>query len=399
MTSSDPHLSAASEQQPIGAISDFTRTLASASEDVPGDELELPHEDAGGPRAPRVSSSHPPAHRGAVIEVNAPVVARESDPHQAAASPSHRLPRDPMTRVTQVLGSPIPTPPGIPEIPAPAVPSSHVSSHRTTSPSSSTSYSYVSTPPPATAPGSDPPPPSPPRRLRSHVSSRPPTTDREPQSPGSPSGQPVVSPRLLPSPFAPDPALLSATRRALANELYPLAVEQCFVIGVTGLKKTGEDTSRVAAEIALALAETGHPRVLLLEGNLQRPAIQRWLHVEMPLFSGFSEQLDARVQTGERRPWTVLECTTSLHVLAEGVMRTPELIRSPVFAECVRELRTFYDFVVVDAPLTTELAAYRALHDVVDGIVLVSPSGEAPELAETTALFSEKRFSTVLAAG
>jgi Mrp family chromosome partitioning ATPase len=209
-----------------------------------------------------------------------------------------------------------------------------------------------------------------------------------------------VVPQPVPKGWRADESLSPASRRPLCDELYPLAVQQCFVLAVSGVRTGAEDTARVATELALSLAETEHPRILLLEGNLQRPPIHRLMQIEMPLFAGFSEQLEARIQAGaERAPWNVLACSASLHVLAEGVMRIPELILSRQFEDCVMELRQYYDVIVISGPTVSEIAACRAVQDVVDGGVLVCPKGGTSEIGEASALFSQKRFSTVLATG
>jgi Mrp family chromosome partitioning ATPase len=95
----------------------------------------------------------------------------------------------------------------------------------------------------------------------------------------------------------------------------------------------------------------------------------------------------------------VLACSPTLHVIAEGMMRIPELILSRQFEDAVTEFRNYYDVIVIDGPLVSEVAACRAVHDVVDGAVLVCPKAGSTEIAEASALFSQKRFSTVLAAG
>lgn len=210
----------------------------------------------------------------------------------------------------------------------------------------------------------------------------------------------VIAPQPVPAGWAPDPSLVPATRAGLCKELYPLGVQSCFVVGVTGVRGAHEESPRVAAELALALAASAHPRVLLIEGNFQRPAVHRSMRLSMPLFAGFSEQLEARIGRGNQRaPWTVLACSPTLHVLAEGMMSLPELVLSQQFEDAVHELRDYYDMIVVSGPVTSEIAASRAVNDVVDGVVLVCKKAGSSEIADASAQFSTKRFSTVLAAG
>lgn len=396
---------------------------------LPGNSSLEPSLPGSGPT--RAPTSGPKKRAQDIVEVNVPVSVREpgsSDPNGLGSEPAQPGAGDrtsqpgaaklPLGRVTQALGSPVP--PELLDPPSEAPRPFQRPTRRSTPPGSSTTYSYVSSSPPPRPISSAPPGPfdtsseelSPSMKAHGVSSSGQAAPRSELRRIGTVSSfgmsrsatgaeqRPVVS--LLPAPkdWRPDASLVPEARRALAQELYRLAVEQCFVIGVAGVRGAAEDTPRVAAELALALAETGHPRILLLEGNLQRPEIHRLMRVAMPLFSGFSEQLEARIQNGNQpRPWSVLACAPTLHVIAEGVMRIPELILSRQFEDAVSELRNYYDVIVIDGPLVSEVAACRAVQDVVDGVVLVCPKAGSSEVAEASALFSQKRFSTVLAAG
>jgi Mrp family chromosome partitioning ATPase len=307
----------------------------------------------------------------AAVEVNADVPAAHPARHANSSNPP--LPRVAPTsaRTTQVLGSPI-QPILAPGSRRTSSAGASPSPSRTT-PTPATGYSYVSTPPPFeanSAPSSGP------------ASPRPTTISTRPAPPG----------------WRADLSLLPESRRALCNEIYPQAVDRCLVIAVLGGSGSAEGKSRLAAELALALAESGHPRVLVLEGNLQRPAVRRFLRVDMPSGLGMSQQLRSRIEVRARRPWTVVECTPTLHVLAEGSQGTPELMLSRPFEDCVTELRSFYDFIIVDGPMLDDPASCRAVEDVIDGAVLLSSSRDDADLQRARSLFPGKRISTVNAA-
>ncbi len=57
--------------------------------------------------------------------------------------------------------------------------------------------------------------------------------------------------------------------------------------------------SRVAAELAVSLAKSQHPRVLLLEGNRNRPAVHRLMRVDFAA-EGLSRQLESRARRQRR---------------------------------------------------------------------------------------------------
>jgi Mrp family chromosome partitioning ATPase len=89
----------------------------------------------------------------------------------------------------------------------------------------------------------------------------------------------------------------------------------------------------------------------------------------------------------------VVECSSSLHVLAEGSHGSPELILSRPFEDCVTELRSFYDFIVLDGPRVSNVPACRAVNDVSDSAVLLATA--AGDLVQARSLFPGKRVSVV----
>jgi len=182
-------------------------------------------------------------------------------------------------------------------------------------------------------------------------------------------------------------------QRPLCEQLYPYAVENCFVLTVVSVAEASHYKSRVAAELAFALAESGHPRILLLEGDFHRPWVQRMANVDVPMGWGFSQQLRHRMSAKDKPPWRVLAVQNSLHVLAEGVMRLPGLILSNQFAEAVRELRGYYDFIVLDGPTASLDVDSKALDAVTDGIVTVCPAAGSRSVPHLHQLFGKKRFS------
>ncbi len=242
--------------------------------------------------------------------------------------------------------------------------------------------------PPPRSPSPAPPPPS--GSQYSYVSTAPSGSHQAAPVSTRPS---TIRVREVQSDWRPDPNLTPEAQRALCESLYPYAVENCFVMAVISVPESVGYKSRVAAELALMLAESGHPRVLLLEGDFQRPWVQRTMRVDMPIATGFSQQLNGRTQGAQAAPWSVLGCSKSLHVLAEGMMRTPGLMLSRHFADCLRELRGYYDFIVIDGPTASLDVDAGALNAVTDGIVTVCPARGSANLAHLQTLFAQKRFS------
>ena len=202
--------------------------------------------------------------------------------------------------------------------------------------------------------------------------------------------------RPTPGDWSPDRTLQPALRRSVCEQLYPLAVEGCFVVVVVGVPDSLEQKSRVAAELALALAESGHPRILLIDGDTQNPRVHHLMHVAMPMSAGFSQQLRDRINGNSDRRWTVVSCGKTLHVMAEGMMRSPGLLLSRQFSDGLADLRNYYDFIVIDGPSASLPVESQALDAVAHGVVYVSSKQGSSALAQLQALFRDKRLQSVV---
>ncbi|HEX6277567.1 MAG TPA: hypothetical protein VFZ53_31200 [Polyangiaceae bacterium] len=344
-------------------------------------------------------------------------------------------------RTTQAYGSPPPAipPKGAPFSPTPipaeilpphrnslrpspmiplarsAPPPAVAPSNRAGAPLAETSYSYVRTPvPEAHSIPQTPYParPSPPPRTEPFGSLPPvqaqrPSSDPavDPNRPKTPTPPPpevtkpvanIIRRHPVLAGWRPDAKVVPGSRRQIAGEILTSAVEGCQVIGITGLRGLGGEKSRAAVEIAFALSEAKHPRILLVEGDFHFPQIQNWLKLEVPLAAGFSQQLRSRIQGTKEGRWHVVECQPSMHVLAEGVMRSPGLLLSNQFEQAIRELKSYYDIVVLDAPLAPNEADGQALVDVLDGVVVLGPESRAAEIAEVSRIFQGKKLVRAL---
>ena len=216
-------------------------------------------------------------------------------------------------------------------------------------------------------------------RTRTGMTSRPP----------DPNEEDIIAPRSAPpswrvSPAFADPAVQSELN-ALCEQLLSMVAQQrrCLVVAVTSDAETNR--SRTAARLATMLGADGRARVLLMEADFDFPVLQRLMAIEMPQGSGFSQQMRARVKLEARRPWAVVRCSESLHVLAEGIVRTPGILFSQEFSDAVSELRRCYDLIVLAGPATGGGAEHKPLDAVTDGIVFVvepgAPLGQALDRA------------------
>jgi Mrp family chromosome partitioning ATPase len=214
----------------------------------------------------------------------------------------------------------------------------------------------------------------------------------------------IVAPRDTPANWAPDPRVRTTDSvdelRALRDQLYTLATRGCFVVGVSSAPEAASAKSRVAAQLALLLAESTEARVLLMEADFDHPSVHRLMKVDMPLSSGFSQQMHKRLNQRKRSPWALVRCSASLHVLGEGLVRAPGLLSSVPFREAVAELRQYYDLIVADGPFSGASVDTKALDTVADGLVLVVREGQPlPKvMAQASKWFSQKELMAVVSA-
>ncbi|HMJ53650.1 MAG TPA: hypothetical protein VK540_16295 [Polyangiaceae bacterium] len=204
----------------------------------------------------------------------------------------------------------------------------------------------------------------------------------------------------VPKGWAPHPTLTeSETSEELASlrdQLYRLAARECFVVGVSSGPEMAAYKSGVAGRLAWMLAQPGHARVLLMEGDFDHPVVHRLMRIDMPLAAGFSEQMRRRMNGSPAGPWTIARCAPTLYVLAEGLVRSPGLLPTVQFADSVHELRRAYDLIVIDGPAGGMSVDTRALDAVTDGIVL---AGESDLLDRASSWFGKKQLMAVVSAG
>ncbi len=133
----------------------------------------------------------------------------------------------------------------------------------------------------------------------------------------------------------------------------------------------GEGKTTIAIGIALVLAQSGE-RVVLVEGDLRRPRVTRYLN--MVEGAGLTNVLAGRVSIEETlQPLG----DGKLSVLASGP--TPpnpsEMLGSTHMREMIRELRENSDYVIIDSSPLLPVTDGAVLAAVCDGVVLVTRHG------------------------
>jgi Mrp family chromosome partitioning ATPase len=190
-----------------------------------------------------------------------------------------------------------------------------------------------------------------------------------------------------------DASLVPTGLDSLCQALAGQHGQACLVVGVAGFAELTREKSRMAAGIAAALSQRARLRVLLLEGDFQSPTAHKSMQVEMPIAAGLSQQLQVRRNKGGAdQPWVVVECGPMLHVLGEGVIRSPGAILSQQYEVCLKEMRACYDIIVVDGPAVTSDVESRAYAELIDGVVIATPRAGMELPYDITAIFAGSRF-------
>lgn len=129
--------------------------------------------------------------------------------------------------------------------------------------------------------------------------------------------------------------------------------------------------SVTAINLAGALAQGSDARVLLVEADLRRPAVARYLELGEEKAPGLANLVldsrhtlgDAIVNTGPHRFDVVLAGSTGAPI--------HELFRSPRFEALLLEAREQYDYVVLDTPPIGPVSDCALLARWIDGVLLV----------------------------
>jgi receptor protein-tyrosine kinase len=164
--------------------------------------------------------------------------------------------------------------------------------------------------------------------------------------------------------------------------------------------KPGEGRTTLATNLALAYAELGRPRVLLIEGSLRAAALSKLFGFKPPI--GFGAQLIRhREQPDERwvvaqmgteplfvmaaRPHACTQCSAVLPDTASFCGRcgtavnhvAPDALDAGAFAAAVRCFRESFDYLVIDAPPVLASGSVTEVLGVADAVVLATLKGHS----------------------
>jgi succinoglycan biosynthesis transport protein ExoP len=162
--------------------------------------------------------------------------------------------------------------------------------------------------------------------------------------------------------------LLAARVRALGRD------KRLRRIGVVSTT-LGEGTTTVSLGLARALALDRKRRVLLLELDLRRPALDRALGLAPPRI-GLGEYLRGEGETPVlRRP-----IAGGFWLLSAGAhaLEKPDILSSPRLPILLEAADRVFDYVIVDCPPLLPVADAIVAQDLLDGFVFVVRSRHSP---------------------
>lgn len=166
----------------------------------------------------------------------------------------------------------------------------------------------------------------------------------------------------------------SAQFRVLRHHLLELGRPQVVIVSSP---QAGDGKTTVAVNLALALAECGRAKTLLVETHVRRPQFTNIFKFIPPWC--FAEQLAAH-RHQPTMPWSLIDIPQLwLHIAGVNPRITQtQLLDGPAFAIAMERLRLAgYDHIVVDAPPVLGSADVNLMADAADSVVFALRSRQS----------------------
>lgn len=163
---------------------------------------------------------------------------------------------------------------------------------------------------------------------------------------------------------------MEAIRRVRTNLNFLGIKQRPLAIAITSALP-GEGKSTIAVSLALAVGESGQS-VLLIDGDLRRPAVGRMTNLEDSV--GLTTVLIGAVELDDAlQTWG----GTGVDILTAGMVppNPSELLESEAMERLMKEARSRYDVIVIDTAPLVPVVESAALSQMVSGYVLVARSG------------------------
>lgn len=172
--------------------------------------------------------------------------------------------------------------------------------------------------------------------------------------------------------FESDNSPIAEAFRKLRTNLQFLAIDNPPRVIVLTSSVPSEGKSTTAINIALALAEAEH-KVVLVDGDLRRPTLHKYL--ELVGTVGFSTVLSGGVSLSEALQKTRFP---GLSVLTSGAIppNPSEMLGSQTARKLLSELRSQFDYVIVDSTPLLAVTDAAILAAGSDGVLMMAKYGQ-----------------------
>lgn len=156
--------------------------------------------------------------------------------------------------------------------------------------------------------------------------------------------------------------------KSLRTNLKFLAMDKACKKIIMTSAVPGEGKSSVAINLAVSLADAGS-RVLLMDCDLRKPIIHRYLNLDSSSYKGLTNILSSGVLTES----IVSMKSLNLHVIiADAIPPNPaELLGSGRMKVLIEELDKHYDYIICDTPPVSVVTDAAVLSQYADGVILV----------------------------
>ena len=172
-------------------------------------------------------------------------------------------------------------------------------------------------------------------------------------------------------------SLLNEEFRLLAARVRMVGESAHFrVIGIVSAVPS-EGKTTVALGLATTLARATKQRVLIVEADLRKPSIEKYLG--LPRAQGVSDWLAGSTTMAPIR--TLGSWSVGLLPAGKASLENMDALGSDRMAALIAAAREQFPYVIVDCPPLTPVADAVALQDHVDGMLMVVRAGQAPREA------------------
>jgi protein-tyrosine kinase len=157
------------------------------------------------------------------------------------------------------------------------------------------------------------------------------------------------------------------------------------VVGITSAG-AGDGKSMTALNLAGALAQARSARILIIDADLRRPCVGRYLGLNALSSPGLAEALADSAR--ELTDVVVHLDQFNLSVLPAGTpQKSPyELLNSPRLEQLLKDARVVYDYVLIDTPPLVPFPDCRVLARHVDGFLTIVAAHRTPRKLFTEGL-------------